>query len=470
MDLRKNTLALIGILSLFLLPCLTSPSYSVITESKPRGDVNLDRQLTLADVILALQGVVGLRILEGQSLENTDMDLDQKATLRDVLILLRVVLKANPPGLPPRGSRVVLAPPPPAPTPVRRSTVEEVNVEIFAQGLEVPWDIAFLPDGRILVTERPGRIRLIVNGALKTDPYWTIPARGLGEGGLMGITLHPDFPRSPYIYVMYTRQEGLRTFNRVSRLTDRGDRAEKEEVIIDQIPGAFIHDGGILRFGPDGMLYVGTGDSAVPERAQDLFSLAGKILRVTPEGNIPLDNPFPGSPIYALGFRNVQGLAWNPATGDLWCTNHGPSGELSGITARDSIFIVERGGNHGWPRVLGAADLPGVVNPILHFPGTSVPPAGCIFYTGTLFPESFRGNFFFASLAGSHLQRVILNGPRSIARIERWWETGVHSGVYGRLRAVVQGPDGALYITTSNRDGRGTVRAGDDKILRITPK
>lgn len=369
--------------------------------------------------------------------------------------------------LPPPG-RPVVGDKPPMPEPVRRPTLDDYRVETIATGLVIPWDMAFTPDGRIYVTERPGRVRLISGGQLRPQPYATINAvQARGEGGLMGIALHPDYPNPREVYVMYTYQSGGSTLNRVSRFADTGSGLTNERGVVTRIPGSAVHNGGIIRFGPDGMLYVGTGDAGSPESAQNRSSLAGKILRATPEGRVPEDNPFDGSLVYALGFRNVQGLAWNPHNGDLWATNHGPTGDL-GLRAMDSVYIVERGGNHGWPRVLGVTDRRGVVDPILFFREVAVPPALATFYTGDLMPE-LQDDFFFTSLRGEHLQRVILTGPRTIGRIERWWETGTHQGRYGRLRAVVQGRDGALYVSTSNR-ARGTPASGDDRILRIRPR
>ncbi|MEN6372843.1 MAG: PQQ-dependent sugar dehydrogenase [Armatimonadota bacterium] len=357
---------------------------------------------------------------------------------------------------------------PPMPSPVRRPVVNEFKVEVFASGLVVPWDMAFAPDGRVYVTERPGRVRLIENGVLRQQPYAVINVSAEGEGGLMGIALHPHYPNPRTVYLMYTYTSGGATYNRISRFTDTGSGLTDEQSVVTGIPGASVHNGGIIRFGPDGMLYAGTGDARKPELAQDRSSLAGKILRMTPEGRPPGDNPFHNSLVYAYGFRNVQGLAWNPKNNDLWVTNHGPTGEF-GLRAKDSVYIVQKGGNHGWPRVLGVTNRRGVVNPILFFPNTAVAPGRATFYDADLMP-GLKRNFFFTTLIGEHLERIILSGPRKIERIERWWETGTQAGRYGRLRAVVQGTDGRLYVSTSNRDGRGSVQPGDDKILRIGPK
>lgn len=358
----------------------------------------------------------------------------------------------------PTPGRPLVGDKPPIPSQQRIPEPRGIRVQTFVSGLQVPWDIAFASMDRIYVTERPGRVRLIENGRLRPQPYATIDAAARGEGGLMGIALHPDYPNPRWVYVMYSYGPTGQPRVRVSRFTDTGSRLQDERTMVGDIPGALYHNGGIIRFGPDGMLYIGTGDAGEPELAQNRSSLAGKILRVTPEGGVPGDNPFGGSPVYAYGLRNVQGLAWNPESGDLWATNHGPSGEF-GLRAMDSVYIIQRGGNHGWPRVLGVTDVRGVVDPILFYPQDAVPPALAAFW---------RGDFFFASLRGEHLQRVVLSAPRTVNRVERWFQTGTYQGRFGRLRAVVTGPDGALYVSTSNRDGRGRARSGDDRILRIS--
>ena len=369
--------------------------------------------------------------------------------------------------LPPPGHPVVGGSPP-MPTPVNRPTLSGYRVETVASGLMIPWDMAFTPDGRIYATERPGRVRLIMNGNMRSQPYARINVTSAtDEGGLMGIALHPKYPNPRWAYLMYTYRSDGRVLNRVSRFTDTGSGLTGETAVVTGIPGGAIHNGGIIRFGPDGMLYIGTGESHRSELAQDKASLGGKILRVTPEGKIPSGNPFPNSPVYAYGFRNIQGLAWNPANGDLWATNHGPTGEF-GLQAKDSVFIVQKGGNHGWPRSLGVTNIKGVVPPVIYSPNVAIAPALAIFYTGSLMPE-MKGNFFFTNLRGEHLQRVVLSGPRKISKIERWFQTGTQQGTYGRLRALSQGRDGAIYFSTSNRS-RGAPRSGDDHIYRIVPK
>lgn len=326
----------------------------------------------------------------------------------------------------------------------------------WVRGLEIPWAIAFAPDGRAFVTERPGRVRLVRAGRLEPGPVATLPVAHVGEGGLLGLALHPGFPQPPYVYVYYTyERQGLR--NRVERLREERGRLVRDRVILDDIPGAFVHDGGRIRFGPDGMLYVGTGDARQPDLAQDPRSLAGKILRVTPEGGVPRDNPFPDSPVYSLGHRNVQGLAWHPQTRALFATEHGPSGERG--FAHDEVNLIRPGGNYGWPELLcGQGTRPEFVQALACSGSNTWAPSGAEFVTR----GAWRGRLMVANLRGAHLRAFVLTPDGT--RVER--QEVVLSG-FGRLRDVVEGPEGALYVLTSNRDGRGSPAEGDDRILRI---
>ena len=346
----------------------------------------------------------------------------------------------------------------------------------WVQGLEVPWSLVFLPDGRALVSERPGRIRLIRDGVLQEEPYAVLAAveggKGLigfilelavgGEGGLMGLALHPDFPEEPYLYAMHTYRGPDGVKNRVIRLEDRGDHGRFDKVIIENIPGGLNHNGGRIAFGPDGMLYVTTGETFEAQLAADLNSLGGKILRLTPEGKVPEDNPFPDSPVYSFGHRNPQGLAWHPETGQLFASEHGPSGEF-GLRAHDEINMIRPGGNYGWPNVVGAPGLKPYADPLVVWKETAVPPAGMAFYDGDLFVAVLgRGALIRISLAQ-------LGPGYRVERIERWFAQAPHETRLGRIRDVVAAPDGRLYFLTSNRDGRGSPRPGDDKIYRLEP-
>ncbi len=200
-----------------------------------------------------------------------------------------------------------------------------IKVEAWIQHLEISWSLVFFPDGKALVSERPGRIRLVKDGKLREDPYVELEVAHGGEGGLMGLSLDPKFPAKPYLYAMHTYQKNGNLYNRVVRLKDQGDKGILDRVIIDNIPGGRFHDGGRIVFGPDGLLYVTAGETFKAELAQDLRSLGGKILRITSEGGIPEDNPFKGTPIYSYGHRNPQGLSWHPETKDLFESEHGPT-------------------------------------------------------------------------------------------------------------------------------------------------
>lgn len=340
---------------------------------------------------------------------------------------------------------------------------ENVQVSVWIDNLEIPWSLVFLPDGRALVSERPGRIRLIENSKLLPEPYMQIDVKHIGEGGLMGLAVHPDFPQKPFIYAMYTYEtKDGKIFNRVIRIKDNGKSGTFDKVIIDSILGARFHNGGRIKFGPDKMLYITTGEIFKGELAQDLNSLNGKILRLTPDGEIPKDNPFPNSPIYSYGHRNPQGLAWHPETGDLFESEHGPSGEY-GRFGHDEINVIFKGGNYGWPKIIGAPGEKGYIDPIVVWKDAT-PPSGMTFY---------KGDLFVATLRSEALIRIKIkkSGDRyKVTRIERWFAFDNRRGKFGRLRDVVEGPDGNLYILTSNRDGRGNPQPGDDKIYKIVFK
>lgn len=345
-----------------------------------------------------------------------------------------------------------------------------VRVETVVDGLEVPWGVAFLPgaEGRdLLVTERPGRLRLVDDGKLVPEPILTVPARAVGEGGLLGLALHPDFAANRRFYLYYTHTRNGRAVNRVQRFELAPDRrsARPGKVIIDGIPASRYHNGGRIRFGPDGMLYVGTGDASQPMLAQRLDSLAGKLLRVTPDGGVPPDNPWPGSPVYVLGIRNTQGFDWfRPRL--LAITDHGPSGEL-GRTGGDEISVALPGQNLGWPVIWKCQTRQGMVAPALAW-DTAVPPGGAAFYTGGRLP-AWRGDLLVGTLGSRHLHLVAFD-PRDPRRVRHHavYLRGDQPRGHGRLRSVLMGPDGALYVTTSNCDGRGTCPPDKDKILRLT--
>jgi glucose/arabinose dehydrogenase len=334
--------------------------------------------------------------------------------------------------------------------------------EIVAEGLEVPWGIAFLPGGDALVTERPGRVRLLRGGVLQAQPVATVSIARGGEGGLLGIAAHPDFASTRQFYVYVTTEAGGSQENRVERWTLSEDRttATFDRVIFGGIPSAVYHDGGRLRFGPDGMLYVGTGDARDPDLSQDPRNSAGKLLRLTPDGQVPGDNPFSGSPVFLLGLRNTQGFDWKDRD-TLYMTDHGPSGETL-RRAHDEVSVARAGDNLGWPGIYSCESREGMVSPSLTFE-EAMPPGGAAVYTGDAISE-WKGSLLIGTLGSRHLHRVVFDAqePHRVARHEVYLRN-----TRGRLRDVVMGPDGHLYVTTSNCDGRGDCGSRKDLILRL---
>jgi len=332
----------------------------------------------------------------------------------------------------------------------------DAQVEVVARGLDVPWDIAFLPDGQgALVTERPGRVRLIDgDGRLKERPVATADVRDEGEAGLMGIALDPEFADGEsYAYTMVT----VGDVNQLQRWEWDDGRLERDAVLIDDIPGAPNHDGGTLRFGPDGDLYIPTGDAGKKERSQDRGTPAGKILRLTPaeyRGDDVVDEPT----MYSIGHRNPQGLDWQPGTGRLFAAEHGPSG-WDGPGGDDEVNVVREGGNYGWPRVQGEATAAGLTGPVWLWED-AVAPSGAAFVSREGSP--WTGDLLVATLRGTALRRLDVDGGR-ITGEEKVVED------FGRIRAVVEAPDGTFWVTTSNRDDYGQERKGDDRVIRVIP-
>jgi glucose/arabinose dehydrogenase len=339
------------------------------------------------------------------------------------------------------------------------------RVETVATGLEVPWSIIFPSRDRILVSERKGRVRLIEKGKLQTKAYFTVPdVEPSGESGLMGMTLHPDHARNGWLYLAYAYQKGGQRV-RVTRYRDTGTGLAEPKVIVEDIPAAQLHAGCRVRFGPDGKLYVTTGDSFRKDLGQRLDSLAGKTLRLNDDGSVPKDNPFVGKKgarpeIFSYGHRNSQGLDWQPGSGLMFQTEHGPS-IIDGPAGGDEVNIVEAGKNYGWPVIHHREKRAGMESPFLEYT-PAVAPSGATFYRGDAMP-GFRNDFFFCCLKGECLIRVVLDGRRFVT------EERLFLRQYGRLRDVAEGPDGALYFCTSNRDGRGKSSREDDRVLRIVP-
>jgi glucose/arabinose dehydrogenase len=337
-----------------------------------------------------------------------------------------------------------------------------VRFEEVVTGLEVPWGIAFLPNGDLLVTERPGRVRLVRNNKLIPKPVATIGVTSNGEDGLLGIAVHPEFASNHFFYVYYTADRNGSQVNRVERwrLSQDGLSAKSDRIIIDNIPVAQYHNGGRIRFGPDGMLYIGTGDARNPKLSQNVNSLAGKILRLTPDGQIPNDNPFPNNPAFIIGIRNTQGFDWLDNS-TLAITDHGPSGEL-GRSGEDKVSVASAGDNLGWPTIKDCGLGQGLITPSIVWQ-KALPPGGATIYRGDAIPE-WKGSLIIATLRSQHVQRIVFdpNSPGQVRLNEVYLQRDE-----GRLREAIASPDGELYITTSNCDGRGNCPPEKDKILRI---
>jgi len=262
-----------------------------------------------------------------------------------------------------------------------------------------------------------------------------------GEGGLLGLAVASTYSTDHLLYAYFTAADG----NRVVRMTYIGSSLGTPQPLVTGIPSASIHNGGRIAFGPDGMLYVGTGEGGVKPRAQDLSSLGGKILRITSSGGIPADNPFPGSRVWSYGHRNVQGIAWD-SSGQMWASEFGQN-------TWDELNRIVKGGNYGWPIVEGIGTDSRFINPVAQWPTDEASPSGIAVVDGIV---------YMAALRGARLWQIDVRGPAA-AQPRAWFV-----GTYGRLRTVVSAPDGSLWVTTSNRDGRGTPRPGDDQILRVT--
>ncbi|TDE02204.1 PQQ-dependent sugar dehydrogenase [Jiangella asiatica] len=325
--------------------------------------------------------------------------------------------------------------PVPAPGPVTPTAAEEI-----VTGLDAPWSIAFLPDGSALVTQRDEGTIVLVDDTGSVTPVGAVPGvDGEGEGGLLGIAFDPRSPSTLYVYATMGSQ------NVVQRTTYADGALGPFEVVIDGIPAGTRHDGGRLLFGPDDMLYISTGESGNPEDAQDLERLGGKILRMTPAGEVPADNPFPGSPIWSFGHRNIEGLAFDD-DGQLWASEFGDR-------AADELNRIQAGANYGWPDVEGIAGDERYVDPVVEWrPTAEASPSGLAYV---------RDTFFVAALRGERLWQVpYVDGAAGspVAFVED----------YGRLRDAVVAPDGTLWVLTNNTDGRGDAREGDDRILRLT--
>ena len=323
----------------------------------------------------------------------------------------------------------------------------ESDIQIVASGLNIPWAIAELPGSDLLVTERPGTLRRIGENQ---QTFKISGVQHAGEGGLLGLALHPDFAKNQRIYLYLTTKTGNGLTNRVESYIYENDNLSDKTTIIEGIPGASFHDGGFLAFGPDSKLYITTGDAGNEQNAQNKNSLAGKILRLNPDGSQPADNPF-NNVVYSYGHRNPQGLTWDEQ-GRLWSSEHGPSGVTTG---EDEINLIKKAGNYGWPLIKGDEKRRDLISPVAQSGRGETWAPGAIAY--------LNGSLFFAGLRGESLYqaKIISENDLNIKAHLR--------GDYGRLRAVMIGSDGFIYVSTSNRDGRGSVKPNDDKIIKINP-
>ena len=330
-----------------------------------------------------------------------------------------------------------------------------MRVETVAKGLEIPWEIAFLPDGRALVTERPGRVRLLARGGrLRHKPVARVAVSAVGEGGLLGLAVDPAFARNRFVYLYFTTDAGMRLERR--RWT-RG-RLVYRASLLDGIRAGRVHDSGRIAFGPDRRLYVSTGDAGEPALAQDPASLNGKLLALEPSQYRGPGHATPA--VVALGLRNSQGFDWEPGTGRLIATDHGPSG-FDGPEGYDEVDEIVPGGNYGWPQAIGYDTGGGLFSAPLRVWEEPIAPSGATFVTRR--GSHWTGDYLFACLRGTMLRRLAFRDGK-VVRDQR-----LLIGTYGRLRTVVEGPGGWLYLLTSNRDGRGFPAKADDRILRLRP-
>ena len=332
---------------------------------------------------------------------------------------------------------------------VKRAKVSRVEVSTLAANLEVPWSFAFLPGGDALVTERDSGRLLRVSPSGEVTEVQTLPEGGSGEGGLLGVAVSPDYREDRYVFAYYTTERD----NRVVRFR----LGEEPEPILTGIPVNTYHDGGRIRFGPDGMLYVSTGDAGDTANSQDRSSLGGKILRIEPDGSVPPDNPFPGSPVYSYGHRNVEGLAWD-ADEKLFASEFGQD-------TWDEVNRIEAGKNYGWPEVEGrGGEDEGYVDPITVWPTSEASPSGAEIMVDGAVPQ-WEGDLFVAALRGERLWHLELNGKGEITGRQKLLD-----GEVGRIRDVAQAPDGSLWVSNSNHDSYGSpVSDQDDRIFRLAP-
>ncbi len=353
----------------------------------------------------------------------------------------------------------------PSPNPMAHSAERDFTVVTVAEGLSHPRGLAFLPNGSALITERPGRLRLLTNGKLSPEPLQGVPeVFARHQAGLMDVALHPDFSANTWVYLSYAKAgaEGATTVVSRGRLTESG-LEEVEEIFVAKAWGSGgQHLGSRLLFDDQHYLYITVGDRGDMERAQNPMDHAGTTIRLHDDGSIPKDNPFVDRDgylpeIFSYGHRNAQGMALHPETRQVWQNEHGPRGG-------DELNIIRAGANYGWPKVTHGinyngrqitphTELPGLESPVLHWT-PSIACSGLEFYTGEAFPQ-WKGNAFVGALVQTHLRRVVFRDGEPEAQEELLKDLGE------RIRAVKQGPDDLLYLLTDS---------GNGKLLRLEPK
>ncbi|MCA9300932.1 PQQ-dependent sugar dehydrogenase [Candidatus Saccharibacteria bacterium] len=321
---------------------------------------------------------------------------------------------------------------------------EDIKFGVFAENLDTPWSLVFLPDGDLLVSERSGSLKIIgKSGAI-------FPIEGVeetSEGGLLGVVLHPEFKKNKLLYLYATMRAGDGIQNQVSQYQLSDNVLTFQRVILGSIPADDNHNGGGLAFGPDNKLYITTGDTYVSSLAQNKSSLAGKILRINDDRSVPADNPF-GNLIWSYGHRNPQGITWDEG-GKMWSIEHGPSGSQG--SGQDELNIIEKGGNYGWPIIKGDQQGTGMHTPVANSGVNETwAPAGIAYADGSV---------FFTGLRGQSLYQAVTSDTGFVA-LKRHF-----SSEYGRLRAISV-KDKVLYFATSNKDGRGSPGVSDDRIFQ----
>jgi glucose/arabinose dehydrogenase len=335
------------------------------------------------------------------------------------------------------------SPPLPPPTPS-----QDESIKTLATDLKKPWAMAF-SGNRIFLTEKEGDIRVIQSDVLLSEPLASIRAAKIHGGGLLGIATHPDFEGNHFLYVYYTYLENEKLWNKVLRITESDNKITDAITIIDKIPGSQFYNGGVIKFGPDGKLYIATGlAEEFSHEAQNPSSLEGKILRINDDGTIPDDNPFQNSPVLSFGHRDIQGITWDES-GNMFASELGP-------TKNDEINMIQPGQNYGWPDQECGGDEK-FTSPIMCY-DPSIEPGGITFYGGDKL--DYKNKLIMATLRGSNLYTL------DVEENELKSQKSILSGL-GRIRDVMQGPDGYLYVITSNTDGKGFPAKSDDKLLRI---